>query len=294
MIDIKIIMAELEEISPTDTHDHTVVDLNLSISSTETDSTKSILIIKGTRMITDLGLANIEDLSNKELNIWTGKKWTPCKIESNGKSNALYKVNFHDGTFLYCVQDHKFPVYQKNHGLVQLHPNQLRTGNKIYTFHYDHQELDMNPDINSAPYKLGFQIASHQDITKFVPIKDSITNFSLSELVNFVSGWSKFYNGMIIGQVDTLREIQYQLHRHIVTVTFLDMRTDCTILYLSDEYQNIFKLSDTNGEHLFYKKLKNGCKRITSIELINKRKSLFNLTTSGACSIITNNTVLHL
>lgn len=69
-----------------------------------------------TNLITKEGLTTIKDSLGKNINIWNGENWsnvTPKKTQTNVD---IYRVQFSDGSFLDCTDNHKFIVkknYQK-------------------------------------------------------------------------------------------------------------------------------------------------------------------------------------
>jgi len=67
--------------------------------------------VKGdTKLLTKTGIVNIGDVIDKEVEIWNGKKWSKVKPFITGYDRNFYRVNFGDGSYLDCTENHKFLV----------------------------------------------------------------------------------------------------------------------------------------------------------------------------------------
>lgn len=63
-----------------------------------------------TKLITKDGICNIEDVVDKEIEIWNGKNWSKTKPYKTGDADKLYRVWFSDGSYLDATKNHKFLV----------------------------------------------------------------------------------------------------------------------------------------------------------------------------------------
>ena len=69
---------------------------------------------KGTRVLTDKGVFNIEELQDKKMNIYNlnGKK-SKAECFLSGKNKQLYKITLKGGSEYYATKKHKWPVFNK-------------------------------------------------------------------------------------------------------------------------------------------------------------------------------------
>lgn len=82
-------------------------DLGLKIET-------SNLCLSGETLVTTLefGPTKIEELVGKQVTIFDGENWVLNKnFTETSESNFLYRINFDNGSFVDCTQDHKWPVF---------------------------------------------------------------------------------------------------------------------------------------------------------------------------------------
>lgn len=63
-----------------------------------------------TNLITREGIDKIENLVDKEVEIWNGEKWSKVKPYQTGTNDRLHRVWFSDGSYLDATDNHKFLV----------------------------------------------------------------------------------------------------------------------------------------------------------------------------------------
>jgi len=63
-----------------------------------------------TTLLTQTGVTKISSSVDKQINIWNGKEWTEVTPRKTGTGIKLYRVNFSDGSFLDCTEDHGLSV----------------------------------------------------------------------------------------------------------------------------------------------------------------------------------------
>ena len=61
-----------------------------------------------TNLITKQGIENIENTTDKEIEIWNGESWKKVSPYKTGNSDILYRVQFSDGSYLDATNNHKF------------------------------------------------------------------------------------------------------------------------------------------------------------------------------------------
>ena len=64
----------------------------------------------GTKLLTKNGIETIGEVSdnNKTIEIWNGKNWSKVKPFHTGSNRKLFRVEFSDGSYLDCTDNHKF------------------------------------------------------------------------------------------------------------------------------------------------------------------------------------------
>jgi ribonucleotide reductase beta subunit family protein with ferritin-like domain len=75
-----------------------------------------------TKIMTDNGYYNIEDLEDKKVNIWNGKEFTEVEVKYTG-DQSIYKVTLSNGMELDCTSGHKWLIRTGN----QSHPENCKT-----------------------------------------------------------------------------------------------------------------------------------------------------------------------
>lgn len=63
-----------------------------------------------TNLITKEGIDKIENLVDKEVEIWNGQKWSKVKPYQTGTNDRLHRVWFSDGSYLDATDNHKFLI----------------------------------------------------------------------------------------------------------------------------------------------------------------------------------------
>lgn len=112
-----------------------------------------------TKILTDNGYFEIEDLLEKNVNVWNGEQFSKTTIKYTGKQD-LYRVKLSNGMYLDCTDGHKWFIRVGN----QKHPEQckmekketanLNIGDVIYD--YELPVIDINSKSFKNPYIHGF------------------------------------------------------------------------------------------------------------------------------------------
>lgn len=75
-----------------------------------------------TKLITKSGIANIENVIDKEIEVWNGNIWSKVKPFITNTNQDLYRVHLSDGSFLDCTEKHEWLVkdrFMKDYKVVQ-------------------------------------------------------------------------------------------------------------------------------------------------------------------------------
>lgn len=71
-------------------------------------------VITGTKLLTDKGNINIEELINTTVNVWTGEKFTSAIVKITGKNKEVFRVILSDERELTCTASHEFIIESNN------------------------------------------------------------------------------------------------------------------------------------------------------------------------------------
>ena len=114
-----------------------------------------------TKIMTDNGYYNIEDLEDKKVNIWNGKEFTEVEVKYTG-DQSIYKVTLSNGMELDCTSGHKWLIRTGN----QSHPENCKTerietkdlseGAVIAKYELPVMKDMVDPNEFSNPYMHGF------------------------------------------------------------------------------------------------------------------------------------------
>ena len=70
---------------------------------------------KGTKVLTDSGIYPIEELENKEFQVYNLKgNLSPAKCFLSGHNKQLWRIELENGFSYYCTEEHKWPILNKH------------------------------------------------------------------------------------------------------------------------------------------------------------------------------------
>lgn len=89
---------------------HNCVEIGMYPQTEEGESGWQGCVSYDTPIITKEGIVNIGEAveNSQEISIWNGKEWKKVKPFQTGENRVLYRVEFSDGSYLDCTENHKF------------------------------------------------------------------------------------------------------------------------------------------------------------------------------------------
>ncbi|NDB59606.1 ribonucleoside-diphosphate reductase subunit alpha [bacterium] len=129
-----------------------------------TIKSSNLCVAPETYILTDKGQIQIQNLVNKEINVWNGDKWSTTKVLQTGTQQKLITVHLSNGSQITCTPYHKFLVQQgythkKNQKSIKdakrMDASQLTKGMKLIKFNLEVVQGDKANDIPHA-YTHGF------------------------------------------------------------------------------------------------------------------------------------------
>ncbi len=120
--------------------------------------TGSNLCVHGDTMIlTDLGQYPINELENKQVNVWNGEEFSETTVKKTGSQVKLVEITFSNGESLKCTPEHEFYImesYSKS-SIKKIKANELEI--KMKLIKYDLPSIDGNENENlKYAYTAGF------------------------------------------------------------------------------------------------------------------------------------------
>lgn len=189
-----------------------------------------------TKILTDKGYFAIENLLNKDINIWNGVKFSPTVVKYTGDAQ-LYIVKLSNGMMLECTPNHKWYLSSGN----KIETEKLTRGDTI--MQYDLPILDgKDPDLFINPYSHGYSCGEYEFECKtnkkifYVPI-----NYSLSTRIKWLEGFLDSQNSDVIKSTNPvfLQDVQLLLTT-LGTNSFIKFVHDIYNLIIYD-FNNLLK-----------------------------------------------------
>jgi len=99
------------------------VEIGLNPVDPKTGETGWQTCVSGdTSLLTRTGKEIISEVVGKKIEIWNGSQWSTVEPRITGRNRKLYRVEFSDGSYLDCTDNHKFLVadrFQKSYSTVE-------------------------------------------------------------------------------------------------------------------------------------------------------------------------------
>lgn len=92
----------------TDTVNNGTVDVYKDLKLMITHS--NLCVAPNTKILTDKGYVEIQELEGKSVNVWNGEEWSESQVAKTGENQKLLRVTTGDGYTLDCTPYHKFYV----------------------------------------------------------------------------------------------------------------------------------------------------------------------------------------
>ena len=153
----------------------------------------NLCVAPETLILTSKGQERIEDLKDKEVEVWNGKDFSKVKVYQTSEASELIEVHTSDGSILTCTKYHKFYIQNKyqlnkvkdiiNSTFVELIEAQnLTIGMNIIKC--DYPVIDNKENILIDAYSNGFFSGDGISDKFFVPI-----NYSIKSKMEWLSGY---------------------------------------------------------------------------------------------------------
>ena len=115
----------------------------------------NLCVAPETRLLTDQGYFEIQDLDGMEVNAWNGKQFSKSLVAKTGEDQKLITVNFSNGASLDVTPYHKFYVQNTYHGKAEeVRAGELQPGDKLAKF--DLAVVDNDAEDFPHAYTAGF------------------------------------------------------------------------------------------------------------------------------------------
>lgn len=112
-----------------------------------------------TKLLTNDGVVDIQDVVDKNIEIWNGENWSFVKPFKTGENRELYRVYFGDGSFLDATSNHKFLVKNRFEKIFrEVMTKDLNNENEKYTLSVPRPNVKWNGGTISEKnaYNFGF------------------------------------------------------------------------------------------------------------------------------------------
>lgn len=190
-----------------------------------------------TKILTDKGYYNIEDLVGQFVNVWNGYEYSNVQVKQTGEAAKLFRVALNNGMYLDCTSEHKW--YDINNNIIltkNLIDNQTElkydytfpvTSDKKSTYK---SELDF--------YTIGFTcndsfIKDQTELYSRIPL-----NLKESEKRDFLKGLLDYHGEFIYSECD---KFLHDLQLMLTTLNIKSVITSDTVTfkqYLKITYTN--------------------------------------------------------
>ena len=154
---------------------------------------ENIHCVRGTtKIMTDKGYFNIEDLENQKVNVWNGEQFSNVEIKYTG-NQPLYRVTLSNGMELDCTDGHKWLIrtgHPESCRMIKIETKDLEISSVIHA--YDLPTLDIeDKDEFKNPYIHGFfcgdgKLLDLQKINK--PKFEVPINYSMKTKLEWLAG----------------------------------------------------------------------------------------------------------
>jgi len=76
----------------------------------DTIKSSNLCVAGDTMILTKEGYYSIEELKNKDIEVWNGKEWSNTTVKKTGSNQKLINIEFSNGMNLKCTEYHKFYI----------------------------------------------------------------------------------------------------------------------------------------------------------------------------------------
>jgi len=97
-----------------------------------TIKSSNLCVAPETRILTEDGYFEIEDLNNQEVKVWNGQFFSKSRVQKTGHDQELLELEFSNGTILKCTRYHKFYL-ESSDNPVQVTAETLKIGDNLQT-----------------------------------------------------------------------------------------------------------------------------------------------------------------
>lgn len=136
--------------------------VNTGVNSGET--LRNACVTGNTEILTKYGYEEIQNLLDKDIEIWNGFEWSTVTPATTGIDQPILNISFSDGRELNCTPYHKFHISTDYRGSVEIiEAKNLQIGMKLIK--HDFPVLDSNLELQNA-YTTGFIAAEGMESCK--------------------------------------------------------------------------------------------------------------------------------
>lgn len=117
----------------------------------------NLCVAPETRILTDKGHVEIQELAGQTANLWNGQEWSMSKVFKTGDNQKIIKVKLSNGSEIECTEYHKFPVQKKyrDKNFVLVEARDLTKGDKLIKYDLPIIENEDDKELDYA-YTQGF------------------------------------------------------------------------------------------------------------------------------------------
>jgi ribonucleotide reductase alpha subunit len=90
----------------------------------------NLCVVGDTKILTDEGYQEIQELVDENINIWNGEKFSKTVVRKTGENQKIIKVVLSNGSVVECTEYHKFYIQNKS-DIVKYEAKDLENGMKL-------------------------------------------------------------------------------------------------------------------------------------------------------------------
>jgi len=165
-------------------------------------SMSNLCVSPDTLVLTDKGNIPINDLADKEVNVWNGFEWSTATPRKTSEYSQLFNVHLSDGNSVRCTLEHKWHILNDAGGVDIVSTKDLVLNSRLMAWRV--------PQIDNIAHLNGHSVKV-LDITQY---KEDRRNWGPTYCLTEPKRHTVIFNNVITGNCTEILQVSEQSHLH--------------------------------------------------------------------------------